>query len=287
MPPPNDFGWAGGFVGRRSFRQLLAEAIEELSRTGYISADRLEWWVLTLRRAAEESLGSERFIDEDTRRKLGHIFEKLVEREKIAEYVPGVSRFTLSMVRPDLRAELDRRILASADLIKLHRREAIERTLQRFRGWSTSIPPGGEGVIDKRETQSHIAKSLAQYRFEKRRVDIDQGHKLLSNINEIVATDAGAIAGVWHDHGEHDKGYDARKEHLARSGRLFLVRDSWAIEQGLVRRGSRPYMDEIERPGQLPFCRCFYRWITSPRRLPDEVLTSRGQEWVAGERMAA
>jgi hypothetical protein len=110
---------------------------------------------------------------------------------------------------------------------------------------------------------------------------------LISNIAEIVAMDNGAIAGIWHDHGEHDKSYDARPGHLARSGKLYLVRDSWAIVQGLVKRGSAPYTDELTKPGEEVYCRCYYVWITSPRRLPPELLTMRGKEWVERGRQAA
>lgn len=277
--PPDGYGY--GIRGYRTLRQILMAAIEELSRTGYVSPERVEWWMDEIRRAAETDLRPIEETEREIRARLEAIFSRLIDNGRIADYVPGVTRFDLTMVRPQLRAELDRRILAAADLIKLHRKEAVERTLRRFQGWSTSIPPGGDEAIDKRETRADLGKSVAQLSFEKRRVDIDQGHKLLANISEIVATDSGAIAGIWHDHGEHDRSYDARKAHMARSGKLFLVRDSWAIEQGIVKRGCRPYMDEIERPGQLPFCRCFYTWITSPRRLPDECLTRHGQEWIA------
>ena len=37
--------------------------------------------------------------------------------------------------------------MASAKLIKLNRDAAIERTLQRFSGWSTSIPVGGTAEV--------------------------------------------------------------------------------------------------------------------------------------------
>lgn len=285
--PPND---SGHFPGHpRSYREALADAIAELSATGYISEQRIRYWVDVIRRAAELEMGSGHAIDADTKAKMESIFARLIDRQKIAEYVPDVTRFGLSIARPQLRAELDRRIVAAVNQIKLDRREAVEKTLRRFSGWATSIPPGGDDTIDKRETRVSIGKSMAQLSFERRRCETDQGHKLIANISEIVATDSGAIAGIWHDHGEHDRSYNARKEHLARSGNLFLVRDSWAIEKGLIKRGSRPYMDEIERPGFLVSCRCFYQWITSPRRVPDECLTKKGQEFIAAgtARMAA
>jgi hypothetical protein len=34
-------------------------------------------------------------------------------------------------------------------------------------------------------------------------------------------------------------------------------------------------------------CRCYYVWITSPRRIPAELLTIRGKEWVERGRQAA
>ena len=120
---------------------------------------------------------------------------------------------------------------------------------------------------------------MAQFKFERRRVDVDQGHKLIANVSNLVATDAGAIAGIWHSHGEHDRSYNARKEHLARAGKLYLIRDSWAHRDGLV-KPMHGYMDEIDMVGQLPFCRCFYQYVTSPRRLPDEMLTRAGQRWI-------
>lgn len=285
--PPNDTGWVGPYATRKSFRQVLAAAIAELSATGYISPERIQHWTEALRRAADYDLGSEAVIDRDVRTKMEAVFVRLIDKNGISKYVPGVTRMDINMIRPALRSELDRRIIASTDLIKLNRREAVQRTLSRFNGWSTSIPPGGDDTIDKREVRSEIGKSVAQAPFERRRVDIDQGHKLIANISEIVAIDGGAVAGIWHDHGEHDWSYHARKEHMIRSGKLFLVRDSWAIEQGLIRRGSRPYMDEITKPGQEPFCRCFYTWLTSPRRLPDDCLTRLGHEWVERGRLAA
>ncbi len=272
-------------VAQPTFREVLADAIAELARTGYVSPDRVDYWAMALRNAAERDIGSEQVIDQNTARRLGAIYERLADRGKVADYVPGVSRYTIAQIKPQLRAELDRRIIASADLIKLNRREAIETTLSRFRGWSTSIPPGGDGAIDKRATKTDIAKSVAHQSYRRRLVLNDQGHKLIANIADIVATDAGAIAGTWHDHGEHDKNYDARKQHMAWAKKTFLIRGSWADKMGLV-QPVHGYTDEIDRPGQPVNCRCWLEYVTSPRALSDQFLTAKGQEFVAG-RLAA
>ena len=98
----------------------------------------------------------------------------------------------------------------------------------------------------------------------------------------MVAQGQGAIAGIWHDRGEYDHGYDARPEHLARSGKLFLVRDSWALTEGLIKKGGLTYMDEIEQVAELPYCSCSYEYIDTPRDVPAELLTAKGRAWVDG-----
>ena len=64
---------------------------------------------------------SEDRLREKLNETLSGLYESLVGRGKILATNPGVSRFTLDRVKPALRAELDRRIMASANLIKLNR----------------------------------------------------------------------------------------------------------------------------------------------------------------------
>ena len=269
------------------FQQVLRDAVADVSTRGYVSAEQIDFWRGLLRNAAERETPSEAQIDAMMRDAMGAIFRHEIDNARIVRRVPGVSRYSLAMVRPQLRGELDRRIMASADLIKLRRKDAIEKTLARFAGWSTSIPTGGAGEVDKRETKEAIGKGVAQFRFEQRRVAIDQGHKLVSNVAHIVALDSGAIAGIWHSHWRQ-AGYAARPDHKARDERVYAVRDSWAIRDGLMNKGAG-YLDDMTAAGEEPFCRCFVEYITSPRRLPDTMLTRKGQEWLAdgGQRKAA
>ena len=116
-----------------TFGRLLAEAIAELSSTGYVSPERVNEWVVKLRNAAEREFGPMERIDDDVRLRMEAVFKNLIDGGKIADYVPGISRLTIGMVKPGLRAELDRRILAAADLIKLNRKQAIEQTLPLLR----------------------------------------------------------------------------------------------------------------------------------------------------------
>src|SRR6202012_3807541 len=108
-------------------------------------------------------------------------------------------------------------------LIKVRKSEAVGRTLQRLLGWATSIPPGGDEAINRREVKTEIGKSVSQFKFECRRVEIDQSAKLIANVSNIVAMDSGAIAATWHSHGERDKAYNARKDHLERAGKVYVI----------------------------------------------------------------
>ncbi|HQU25246.1 MAG TPA: hypothetical protein PKX13_13325 [Acidiphilium sp.] len=267
MPPPPD----------GSFAQVLREGVSHFAEQGFSSQDELDAWLLKLRLAAQRGLISDDEVRQHIKRHMGALYDRLIERGKIVDMVPGVSRYTLAMVKPQLRAELDRRIMFSADYIRLRKTEAVEKTLQRFAGWSTSIPKGGATHVDRREAVSDIAKTVRQIRYEWRRVAIDQGHKLVSNVADIVAREAGAIAAIWHSHWRQ-AGYDYRKDHKERDGRVYAIRGNWAAEQGLMKVGAAGYLDDITQPAQEPYCRCYAQYVSNLRKLPDDMLTEKGRK---------
>ena len=268
MPAPNDF------------YSVLGRAIEDLVTHGFDSVERVARWTRELRDAAERSMIRPESLEEMLREGLAGIYRKMVDQGGLVKLNPGVARFTLEKVRPTLRAELDRRIMASASLIKLNREQAIDKTIQRFQGWSTSIPMGGTDVASKAKTKADVRKSLAQLPFEERRVIIDQGHKLTTSLNEILATDGGAIAARWR----HHHVTQPRPVHLKRDGKVFLIRDSWAHAAGLVKPGSSGFTDQIEKPGEFVFCRCTYVYLYALRDLPADMLTKKGKDALADAR---
>ncbi|MDE2102512.1 MAG: hypothetical protein KGL39_35020 [Patescibacteria group bacterium] len=255
------------------FTQVLNEAIREFITRGFTSAEQLDDWMARVRAAAEGELISERRMQHMMQERLGAIYRRLVQRGEILRKHPGVSRFTLDRIAPHLRAELDRRIMASANLIKLNRTSAIEKTLQRFAGWATSIPQGGTEIAQQRETVAAVKKGVAGLPFVERRVLIDQGQKLASAINETLANDAGALAAVW----EHHYSLHPREDHQERNGKVFLIRNSWAHKAGLVKPNDDGYYDDIEKPGEYVFCRCTARYVYNLRSLPADMLTAKGK----------
>lgn len=261
--------------GHRTFYEVLTEAVSDIVDNGFDSMARIQRWVEAIRQAAVRGMVSNRVLEQQLRNTLGIVYKRMVDKGGIFQYHVGVPKFTLDKVKPKLRAELDRRIANSTNLIKLNKEQAVDATLRRFQGWATSIPAGGSDAADKAEIKAAARKPLANLSFEERRVAIDQGHKLISAINDIVAQDAGAIAAVWHSNWRQ-KNYNYRKDHKDRDEKVYLIRDSWAHKKGLVKPGPAGYFDTITKPGEEVFCRCSASFLYAVSRLPDDMITNKG-----------
>lgn len=257
-----------------TFYQVVSAAVADISERGYLSPEQLAEWTHRIRDAAERTLTPPHVLEQALRSTLSQAYARLIERGMIVGQHKDMPRFTLEKAKPKLRAELDRAIMAIADLIKLNRRNAVGDTLQRFAGWMSSVPPGGSKIVDRRAESKKIRKALASLPFEERRVLVDQGHKFSANLSRILATDGGAIGAIWHHH--HVR--YPRPEHVTRDGKFFLMRDSWAHQRGLVKPGPHGFTDEIEQPAEWVFCRCSYQWIYNLRDCPSDVMTNKGRE---------
>lgn len=251
---------------------------------GYDSAERVAKLMRELVEAAERSMISPTALEQQLTDKLRREYDRQVAGGNLAKRHSEIPRFTLERIRPQLRAELDRRIVASANLIKLNRAAAIEKTMQRFSGWATSIPIGGMRDAKRQKAKDNIRKSLSSLPFEERRVIIDQGHKLIASINEITAKDGGAIALRWRSNWRQP-GYAYRKDHKERDGVVYLIRDSWAHKAGLVKKGGGKFYDEIDGVGQAIFCRCYAVYLYGLDSLPFDMLTQKGKEAIASQKV--
>lgn len=262
---------------RESYYTVLTLAINEFAEHGYDSAERAAYWTRRLKDAAEASMASTAQMEQMLRDALASVYRRMIDKGQIAQYHQGIARFTIDKVRPQLRAELDRRIMAAASLIRLNREQAMQTTLRRFQGWATSIPKGGSEAVDKREEKAHIRKALVSLPFAERRVAIDQGHKLVASLSEILAKDGGALAMVWRSH-FRQPGYNFREDHKERDGHVYTMRGNWALDKGLMKVGPDGYYDDITAVGEEPFCRCYATWLYSLGKLPKDMLTRKGDE---------
>jgi hypothetical protein len=265
-----------------SYYEVLTAAINDMIEHGFDSAERLNRWQSVLAAAARRSLMSDEALAQMLRRTLETQYSRLVDKAKVLDLHPGISRVTYERVKPRLRGELDRRLMASLDLIRLNREESVARQARRFSGWATSLPIGGPAEPDRAATKKRIRQSMASLPFEERRVMIDQGHKLVSSINDVLATDGGAIAAKWRH--VHQAGYDGRPDHEARDGKVFLIKGSWAYAAGLVRCEPGGYTEDVEQPAEFVFCRCSYIYLYNLRQLPEALLTEKGRARLASAR---
>lgn len=272
-----------------TFTRTVRDAVKFFLRNGYSSREELERWQALIRQAAEGETADDYLAT--VTRSLTKSYDLQVTRAGALKRHKGLTRFTINYLEPKLRTELDRRILASVDLIKLNRRKAIDTTLSRFSGWASSIPTadsialtGLQGTM--LDTAKHIQKSAEQVDFEARRVMIDQNHKLIANIDNVIATSNNAIAAIWHSHWRQS-GYNFREDHKERDQLFYLIRGNWAQKNGYVKAGPAGYLDEITQPGEEVFCRCYVTYIYNLRSIPEYMLTQKGSKFMESMKKAA
>jgi hypothetical protein len=271
-----------------SFYDVLTAAVNDLLEHGYADPGQVIEWQRRLTEAVDRSWGSEREAVERLRESLKRRFNLLVERDGLLREHRLADRFTYLMIKPKLRGELDRRLVAATDLIKLNRDEAVARMGRRWTGWATSLPVGGPAEADRRKLKEEVKRPLQRLPFAERRLFIDQGAKLVAAVHETVALDGGALAGRWRH--VHQHGYDGRPEHVALDGRYLLVRGSWALQRGLIvplDDGGPRFTDEVDRPAEKPFCRCSYVYEYRLRQLPPTMLTQAGRDALSRARELA
>jgi len=258
-----------------TFFQEVTAAIQHFQEFGFTSQADLDRWVSRIRVAALKQLKTPEETERELKRVLGDRYKHLVTKGQVLNSMPEVSRFTLAKIKPKLRKELDRRIMASANLISLNRQEAVSSTLRRFQGWATSINPGGSRAVDVKAEKDDIRKSIAKMPFVERRVIIDQSAKLVAAIRDITAVEGGAIALVWHSPWRRP-GYDFRPDHKARDEKVYAIRGTWAIEEGYMKPGPNGYYDTVTSVGEEPFCSCHAQYLFTLSKLPPDMLTQKG-----------
>ena len=256
----------------KTFTDVLARAIADFEQFGFDSPERLDRWRQELEQAAG---GHTTITAENLRRTLTSIYTAQVTNGGLLK-IHKIPQWRLNQLAPILQRELDRRMMASAQLIRLNREEMIAKTIRRFSGWATSIPDGGSKAVDKKDTKDEVKKALKSLPYEERRVMIDQAAKFKAQLSDTVATNTGAIAAEWKSH-FRAPGYNFRPDHKARDGVVYVIRNNWAMDKGLMKPAGHQFTDEITMPAEEVYCSCKYRYIYNLRELPDEMLTDAGR----------
>jgi hypothetical protein len=254
-----------------TFFEIINSAIADFLKFGFDDVKRLEYWLGKIKLSADAHLLPERVMQQKMEKALHQAFHRLVTKNGLVN--KNVSKYDVSKLSGKLRSELDRRIIASANLIKDDREQSIRMVLRRFEGWATSIPAGGTKIKPTPKEKANIKKGMSDIAFKQRRVIIDQTHKLISNINDIVAVDNGAIGAKWHSHWRQ-MNYDYREDHRERDEKIYAIRGSWAVKEGYI-NPINGYTDDITSPAEEVFCRCNYVYLYHLRQVK-ELLTPKG-----------
>lgn len=259
-----------------TFFQVVNEAINDIKEHGFDSLTRIQNWADKIRNAALKSLVPQAMLEKTMRSTFERIYSGLITKGGYTKIHPGIERFGVERLTPKLREMLSQRKAMSANLIKLNRDKMIEQTNQRFQGWASSVPPGGS-TISTRDTQQDIGKALKSLPFEERRVMIDQGHKFVASLNNVIATDNNAIGCTWHSHWRQ-AGYNYRKDHKERDLKVYLLKGNWAQAAGFIKLDpDAGYYDDITKAAEEPFCRCAVTYIYTIGAIPESMLTEKGK----------
>jgi hypothetical protein len=276
-------------VSLRDFNAVIREAVKYFSAHGYTSEKALDLWAARIALAAKDTLISPEAASAQIARHLSAVYDRVTR--KLPGHLQRIQSQHAMRMGPELffrrvsslpelahkmRTELDRRITASADLIRIRREESLAATMRRFRGWASSVPPSGTPA-PVRDEVTLLTKEFRKVRFETNRLNIDQGHKLNAALNATVANGTGAIAGIWHSNWRQVN-YNYRPDHKERDQKVYTIRGNWAIEHGLMKPGPDGYTDEITMPAEEVYCRCWYQYIHNLDRLPAAMLTEKGRK---------
>ena len=219
---------------------------------------------------------------------LNGLFKREIESGKLLKRNVGIDRFTFERIKPQFRQLLENRIKANIQLIKLERSNSIDVSTARFSGWLMSVDGVQEKLPPAKQLPAfqNITRPMREQKsYEHSRRSQDQGHKLIRSIDATIAEQGGAIAAIWHAH-QPTAIYDARKEHWARDGKIYLYKNSPAMEKGLVKKGVNGYVEDITDPPALPInCTCYFSNIYSLNklnRIAPELLTTKAKELLNG-----
>jgi hypothetical protein len=112
-----------------AFDDVLAEAVAYFVEHGFKTEEEYRAWQRRISDAIDAKMRAPGFSEKLLKEHLEAIFNRLVQQGTILKYHGEVKKFTVERVAPHLRAELTKRIMASADLIKLNRQRMRQLTM--------------------------------------------------------------------------------------------------------------------------------------------------------------
>jgi hypothetical protein len=255
-------------------KDTLKAAMLDIALHGFDPTNRAKDWQYWLLYALLKSTPKPKAKD-----KITNTFVKETQYSKLKKNHKYLKEAELNRISYKFHDELANRIKIAEDIVDLHIKSTHDDIIRRFIGWASSIPSKGTdgNILDKRKVEASILKPESDLKRKETLVIEDQKRKMITNINDTVAKDTGAIGATWHSN-FRQAGYNFRPEHKERdiSGKVFIIADNWAEKEGLLAK----YKKETE-PGEEPNCKCHYKkYIYKLNEFPPEMLTKKGLELI-------
>ena len=138
------------------------------------------------------------------------------------------------------------------------------------------VPNGGTKDKLSKSKITEIKRELRYLTKWSQLFYICKATSLSAEINHVFALEGGAIAAIWRSRWRRPN-YDDRESHKELDGKIFALKDNWAIARGLMNKGDG-YAEDMIQPAQEPFCSCSWQYVIGLSALPDEMLTDKGRE---------
>ncbi|MEY3760473.1 MAG: hypothetical protein RIR39_1964 [Pseudomonadota bacterium] len=255
---------------------LLKLAIKAIIANNF-SADVSGYW-LTRLQSILSNTSNPAGVREYVTGKLAPKFNRYFRLDNLKKAHKGIEPFTLKELSGGAQSILQETIRKNVDKIVLSKESAELLTMNRFSSWILS----GDDSQHLSKLEAHIKKPINNTDYENRRLLNDQGHKMIAAVNESIALDGGAIAMQWHQNYTHDP----RVTHKRLNGKIYILKDSQPVRDGLLKSGDNPYLEDL---GTMPAlevnCTCsgvyFYNLLALYRQYPS-AFTKKGLEVVSG-----
>jgi len=155
--------------------------------------------------------------------------------------------------------------------------EQLSQFMALLEQFIKQVPIGGTKDKAIKSQVSEIKKELRQLAKWDKLFNIYKATSFPAEIEYLFALEGKPIAAIWRysrtdEQGEYRKTYS----HKERDGRVYVVRDNWAISKGLMTAEPYGYIDEVSHPNQEIGCMCSLHWLYAIRDLPTNMVTEKG-----------
>ena len=291
-------------------QQVLFEFAQTLTEKGKLNtatAAQLDRLLATYRSVTNEEIRNlVEGLEPELRREYKKIYYRFINGG-YEQYHAGIKGYRIQDMKPYYRKAVEESVNNSIGLIKTQNAEFLLKMQDRFRNWATIPSNDLRGKYDDHEKiAEHLRKNVLKTPEAVKEVTNwqkviirDQAKKLLGSMNRITAENSGAFAFIWHTRkdikvtgnptGLYPKGNDKHGNHFEREGKLYLLKESFAVKAHLVAKtGDIQYDTELNdgMPSLGISCRCYAEYIYDLENIPKQyqgIITEKGYKRMEGK----